>query len=133
MNKIICLIDDDPIYQIITKKIIQKSEKASKILSFVNGAEAIDGLISLMHRRDEFPDIILLDIEMPIMDGWHFMERFEKIKALFPKETAVYIVSSSIANSDKEKSKTYEGIRGYFTKPIALQDVLEITKASDSH
>lgn len=133
MTKIICLIDDDPIYQIITKKIIQKSEKASKILSFVNGAEAIEGLIGLIHKPDEFPDIILLDIEMPIMDGWHFMERFEKIKAMFPKETAIYIVSSSIASSDKEKSKTYNGILGYFTKPIAFQDVLEIAKANGGH
>lgn len=133
MNTIICLIDDDPIYQIITKKIIQKSEIASKILSFANGAIAIDGLIGLIHKPDEFPDIILLDIEMPIMDGWHFMERFEKIKPMFPKEVAIYIVSSSIATSDKEKAKTYPGILGYFTKPISLENLLEIAKANGDH
>ncbi|MEZ0004722.1 CheY-like chemotaxis protein [Flavobacterium sp. 28YEA47A] len=129
MNQIICLIDDDPIYQTITKKIIHKSETASKILSFPNGAEAIDGLTRLAHHPEEFPDIIMLDIEMPVMDGWNFMEQFHKVKNLFPKEISIYIVSSSIACSDKEKSKSFNGILGYFTKPVTLQNVLEIAKS----
>ncbi|MBL7868535.1 MULTISPECIES: response regulator [Flavobacterium] len=129
MNQIICLIDDDPIYQTITKKIIHKSEAASKILSFPNGAEAIDGLTKLVQQPEEFPDIIMLDIEMPVMDGWNFMEHFQKIKTIFPKEVSVYIVSSSIACSDKERSKSYNGILGYFTKPVTLQNVLEIAKS----
>lgn len=129
-NKIICLIDDDPIYQIITKKIICRSETASKIMSFCNGSEAIEGLVSLVHKIDEQPDIILLDIDMPIMDGWHFMEAFEKIKPMMAKEIAIYIVSSSIANSDKEKAKDYAGIHGYISKPISLENILEIAKAN---
>lgn len=129
MNQIICLIDDDPIYQTITKKIIHRSETASKILSFPNGAEAIDGLTELVHRPDEFPDIIMLDIEMPVMDGWNFIEQYDKIKTIFPKEVSIYIVSSSIAHSDKEKSKSCNGILGYFTKPVTLQNVLEIAKS----
>ncbi|TPD67286.1 response regulator [Flavobacterium microcysteis] len=129
MNQIICLIDDDPIYQTITKKIIHKSETASKILSFPNGAEAINGLTGLVHQPEEFPDIIMLDIEMPVMDGWNFMEQFQKVKNLFPKEVSIYIVSSSIACSDKERSQNCNGILGYFTKPVTLQNVLEIAKS----
>lgn len=129
-NKIICIIDDDPIYQIITKKIINKSEIAGKIISFSNGAEAIDGLIELMNLPEQLPDIVLLDIDMPIMDGWNFMEAFERVKPMFTKEMAIYIVSSSIAISDKEKAKTFPEILGYLTKPISLQDVLEIAKAN---
>ena len=131
-KKAIWVIDDDTIYQIIINKIIQRSKLFSTITSFKNGKEAIDALHHTVHNTkdnsDALPDIILLDIDMPIMDGWEFMEKMGLIKSKFNKNITVYIVSSSIATEDKNKSKTYSDILGYISKPFTMNDLVLITQ-----
>ncbi|RTY72680.1 response regulator [Flavobacterium bomense] len=126
-KKAIWIVDDDAIYQIIVNKIIQRSEIFSRVSSFKNGKEAIDHLHIAVENNAALPDIILLDINMPIMDGWEFMEEMGLIKSLFDKQIIVYIVSSSIAVEDKNKSKSYENILGYLSKPITTNDLLLIS------
>lgn len=130
-NGIICIIDDDPIYQIISKKIINKTETKKNVISFSNGAEAIEAIVSNVHKPEALPNIILLDIDMPIMDGWDFMTSFERIQPMISKKIVIYIVSSSIANSDKEKAKTFKAISGFLSKPLTLENFIEIEKANE--
>jgi CheY-like chemotaxis protein len=125
-KKTIWVIDDDAIYQIIVNKIIQKSEIFSTVSSFKNGKEAIDAVTNSLNNVESLPDIILLDINMPIMDGWEFMEELEILKSSITKKIIVYIVSSSIAIEDKNKSKTYPYILGYLSKPVNINDLLLI-------
>ena len=125
-KKAIWIVDDDAIYQIIVNKIIQRSEMFSAISSFKNGKDAINNLHRAVATNDELPDIVLLDINMPIMDGWEFMEAMALIKPKLNKEIVVYIVSSSIAVEDKNKSKSYENILGYLSKPITVNDLVLI-------
>ncbi|WP_304200190.1 response regulator [Flavobacterium alvei] len=126
-KKIIWVIDDDIIYQTIINKLIQKMEVFSNYSSFMNGKDAI---ISLTNKLEEdsnnLPDIILLDINMPVMDGWEFIEEIKKIKSKIKKHIQIYIVSSSIAIEDKDKSKTYAEIMGYIPKPISVNDLISI-------
>ena len=125
-KKAIWIVDDDAIYQIIVNKIIQRSDMFSAISTFKNGKEAIDNLHNAIENKADLPDIILLDINMPIMDGWEFMEELGLIKPRFSKEIVVYIVSSSIAVEDKNKSKSYENILGYLSKPVTVNDLVLI-------
>jgi CheY-like chemotaxis protein len=125
-KKIIWVIDDDNIYQIIVNKIIQKSEMFSDISSFKNGKEAINAVNNSLNNIESFPDIILLDINMPIMDGWEFMEELQILKPSINKQIIVYIVSSSIAVEDKNKAKTYPDILGYLSKPVNINDLILI-------
>jgi CheY-like chemotaxis protein len=125
-KKAIWIVDDDAIYQIIVNKIIQRSELFSAISSFKNGRDAIDNLHHAAAINGDLPDIILLDINMPIMDGWEFMEAMALVKPNLNKEIVVYIVSSSIAIEDKSKSKSYENILGYLSKPITVNDLVLI-------
>ncbi|MBC7750014.1 MAG: response regulator [Methylotenera sp.] len=125
-KKAIWIVDDDAIYQIIVNKIIQRSELFSAISSFKNGRDAIDNLHHAAAINGDLPDIILLDINMPIMDGWEFMEAMALVKPNLNKEIVVYIVSSSIAIEDKNKSKSYENILGYLSKPITVNDLVLI-------
>jgi len=125
-KKIIWIIDDDTIYQTIIHKLILKSNVFSAYSSFLNGKEAINTLNNILKNNDYLPDIILLDINMPIMDGWEFMEEIKMIKSKISKQIIIYIVSSSIAIEDKNKSKTYMDIYGYIPKPVSVNDLISI-------
>lgn len=121
------LVDDDPIYQAVTKKIISKTQCPQTITSFSNGMDALENLKNTSNVAEILPDIILLDLDMPVMDGWDFLENFNRLKNTFQKDILVYIVSSSIAQSDQEKAKTYPTISGYISKPLTREDIKKIT------
>jgi len=129
-EKAIWVIDDDAIYQIIINKIIERSKMFTIITSFKNGKEAMETLQNAVNSTQEdtqvLPDVILLDINMPVMDGWEFMEKMNLIKSKIKKNITVYIVSSSIATEDKNKSKTYIDILGYLSKPVTVNDLIMI-------
>ncbi|MBA4276149.1 response regulator [Flavobacterium sp.] len=125
-KKIIWIIDDDAIYQKIINKLIEKSGVISSHASFTNGNEAINSLKKALNENDILPDIILLDINMPVMDGWEFMEEIKTIKSKINKRIIIYMVSSSIAPSDKNKSRTFTEIHDYIPKPISVDDIIAI-------
>ncbi|MFL9831420.1 response regulator [Flavobacterium sp. ARAG 55.4] len=126
-QKSIWVVDDDPIYQIIMKKIIGKSGLFSNVHSFSNGYEAINSLKQIIAEKGNFPDVILLDIEMPVLDGWGFMDEILVLKPQIQAEIKIYISSSSIAIEDKERAKNNPVILGYMSKPISLNDLIKIT------
>ncbi len=125
-NKTIWVIDDDPIYQIIVSKIIDRTMLFKKTLSFKNGLEALNKLKEVIYKNEDIPSIILLDINMPVMDGWEFMEELNNIHSQFTNEINIYIVSSSIAEEDKNKSKNFKTILGYISKPVTVDDIVLI-------
>ncbi len=126
IKKTIWVVDDDPIYQIIINKIIQKSAVFSSNYSFTNGKEALNELKKSLGDINSLPDIILLDINMPVMDGWQFIEELKNIKSQISKQITTYIVSSSIATEDMDKSKKIKDVFGYIPKPVSLEDLLSI-------
>ena len=121
-KKKICIIDDDPIYQLVTKKIIEKSSYFPIVDSFTNGLEAI----AYFKNAALLPEVILLDIEMPIMDGWDFLSEITIIRQQYNARTNIYIVSSSIAKEDKEKALTYDVIKGFISKPVTISKIEKI-------
>ncbi|MGH2667385.1 response regulator [Flavobacterium sp.] len=123
--KTICIIDDDPIYQLITKKIIEKNALFSDRQSFTDGFDALH----FFRSEKRIPDIILLDIEMPAMDGWDFLDEFCDLKKGFDQKIAIYVISSSIAKEDIEKAKTYDCITGFISKPINLEKLKKIANS----
>jgi len=126
-DKVIWVVDDDIIYQTIINKIIEKSGVFSSHFTFPNGNEALTSLKKILEDDDTaLPDIILLDINMPVMDGWEFMEEIKKIKSDIRKDIHIYIVSSSIAVEDKNKSATFSNIMGYVPKPISVTELIAI-------
>ncbi len=116
---IACIIDDDPIYVFGAKKIMQYANFCNAFLIFHNGEEAITNLKSIIKAGEKLPDIILLDLNMPIMDGWQFLDEFTKIKT--DKKITIYIITSSIDPTDIERSKEYNNVNNYLVKPITLE------------
>ncbi len=107
------------------KKIMQYADFCTAFMIFHNGEEALINLKSIIKAEEKLPDIILLDLNMPIMDGWQFLDEFTKIKT--EKKITIYIITSSVDPMDIEKAKEYNNVNNYIVKPItleALQDIL---------
>uniref|UniRef100_UPI00404A01C6 response regulator n=1 Tax=Flavobacterium sp. TaxID=239 RepID=UPI00404A01C6 len=119
------VIDNDPIYQLVTKKLLTKSENNLKILPFLNGEDAF--LFIKEHKADN-PKIILLDLDMPIMDGWDFLEAYYKNMFQEKFNDCIYIVSSSIALEDKNRVKNYPVVKGHIEKPLSFDMIESIIK-----
>lgn len=115
----VCLIDDDKVYQFTSKMILEATLLTSRITTFFNGQEAIEFFLDPANQQiDILPDVIFLDINMPIMNGWNFLEEFDKIFYTLPKKILIYVVSSSVDDSDMEKSKSFVSVADYVIKPI---------------
>jgi CheY-like chemotaxis protein len=118
------LIDDDEIYLFTMKKIIEKNRLVSNVHEFHNGFDAIDFLNKMSTNNHVLlPDIILLDINMPVMDGWTFMELFSLLKPKLKKKITVYMISSSINKSDIDRAKSISDISDFIVKPIGSEQL----------
>lgn len=118
--EIICIVDDDQIFQLTTTKILERVSSAKKILAFPDGQKAYQFLSGNTTNTEELPDIIFLDINMPFMDGWQFLEEYTKIKPALSKTIVIYVVSSSIAEYDIQKAKSNSNVADYIVKPVTI-------------
>ncbi len=126
----VCIIDDDPIFVYGTKVLLNyNSSFCSNIIVFENGEEAMDDLKFMLKTNKELPEVIFLDLNMPIMNGWEFLDELKKMD--LKKRIGVYIVSSSIDKVDEEKSKKYDMVIDFISKPLTtnkLQQLLATTE-----
>jgi CheY-like chemotaxis protein len=128
-QKITCIIDDDEIYLFSVKKVIEVNKLSDKVLEFKNGQEAL-AFFNQYHNNDELlPDVIFLDINMPVMNGWEFIEEFRKIRQNISKAITVYVVSSSVDKTDVDKARSLPSVHDYLTKPITASQLKSIYNA----
>lgn len=124
--KVCCIIDDDPIFIYGTKRIMKEVDFSEKIIVYNNGQEGIEGLIELSDTQELLPEVIFLDLNMPIMNGWEFLEEFDKIPNPNLKKSIIYILSSSVDPRDLERVKNYKEVNNYILKPITPNDLESI-------
>lgn len=112
----IYIIDDDKLSIKLMSMLILRNEFCEKINSFINPQTALAELKENYDTITNLPDIILLDLNMPILDGWQFLDEF--ILLPLKKEIPIFIITSSIDPADKEMAKKYTMVKSYIVKPI---------------
>ncbi|NBW00089.1 MAG: response regulator, partial [Proteobacteria bacterium] len=126
MIKEFILIDDDPIFNFLTSKVIESSECSGNITSFTEVEKAINYLKKLPDLPLT-PRVIFLDIRMPILDGFDFLEHFHSQVPLNIAESCkIYMLTSSLNDSDKEKAFSYEKVCGFLSKPLESEKMDEL-------
>lgn len=128
IQKVLC-IDDDPISVMLCRKVISRSEFAETTDAANNGENALKYLQKIAETFGEiYPEIILLDLNMPIMNGWEFLENYEREFAAADNMSKIVILSSTIDPEDLKKSKQYSTVIGFISKPITIESLKEVER-----
>jgi len=131
LDQILC-VDDDPITLMLCKKVIIKSSFSNEIITSQNGEEALSYFNTIKHINNKNklipqPQLIFLDLNMPVMGGWEFLDHFNSQEFSEFSTIKVVVLSSTIDPEDLEKSKQYPMVVDFLSKPIS-QSMLEYLK-----
>lgn len=129
----VLLVDDDPASNYLTQMLLEELEIASRIFTSKNGKEALQFLENQClfvtnESEDCCPDLILLDINMPVMDGFEFLEKFEALSHERNKTIHVVLLTTSTNYKDIERAKQYR-ILSFLEKPLTEEKIIQIVDA----
>lgn len=128
----VLLVDDDEINNFISIKLIKKALLNTEIMACLNGKFAIDQLVDIQRKDPEkLPDYILLDINMPIMNGWEFLDEYQRLNIDPSGKCKIFIISSSVFSNDINKARSYPLVKDFISKPLNVEKIKELFKVED--
>src|SRR3978361_698393 len=123
----VLLVDDDEINNFISIKLIKKALLNTDIIACLNGKYAIDQLVETQKKDpSKLPDYILLDINMPIMNGWEFLDEYKRLNIDPLGKTKIFIISSSVFSNDINRARSYPIVKSFISKPLSVEKIKEV-------
>jgi len=123
------IIDDDSVYKFVIRTLIRATSPAILTLELKDGQEAIEFFHQNMDELSQLPDIILLDINMPRLNGWQFLDQLRNSGIAFYRPS-IYMVSSSTDEIDIATANSYQEVIRFISKPIRKEVLREIISES---
>ncbi|MBX2842135.1 MAG: response regulator [Flammeovirgaceae bacterium] len=122
-------IDDDDINNFICEQLINHNKKAKSFTSCNSGVHALDYLESCNSTNpEELPDIIFLDINLPLMNGWQFLDAYQEELRNLKKDIKIYMLTSAVYGENFEKAQKHPSVSGFIMKPLSCEKLKELTK-----
>lgn len=128
------LIEDDRSFAFLAKIIIEEVDRDIDTIIFINGAVAIEHLEAHIADPEQLPHLIFLDINMPVMDAWGFLTAYEGFVTKLPVHIPIYVLSSSIAESDMTRAKSNPLVVDFISKPFdeaGFRGILSALRSGD--
>ena len=122
----ILLVDDDEITNFLSREVLQMRFKDAEIITVMNGEEAFDLLQSEVQEKNILPDIMLLDINMPLMNGWEFLEKLEASTIADYRSINIFMYTSSVYFEDINRGKNNKLLKNILTKPLNEEGISEM-------
>ena len=120
------IIDDDKLHHFGMKRIMNYINIPTHVLQFYNGLQALDFIRENLDKLFNLPNLMFLDVNMPVMNGWQFLDEFIKLIPSQNRRTTIYMVTSSISEIDIMKAASYQEITEYVIKPASVEQVKEL-------
>jgi CheY-like chemotaxis protein len=118
------IIDDDKIFILLIKRMFEKLGSTLLVQGMKNGQDGLDFLKNRYENDEPIPKIILLDLNMPMFDGWQFLEEIEYLP--FADKLTIYVNSSTDNESEIERVKCYKSVKNFHSKPITFEILSKI-------
>ncbi len=119
--KKVCIIDDDPVFVFGAKILLRKNDFCSDVKVYKNGKEALEHIMPGGEENEDAPDVIILDLNMPVMDGWEFLDEVSKLSKIDKKP--IFVVSSTIDPKEVQRIKSYDVVHDFIEKPLSKEKI----------
>lgn len=120
------IVEDDEVFIFLHEHVMRHADPNAEIISMKSSLMAVDYLNELIEKGDKIPDAILLDLNMPEMNGFQFLEYCQPMADSVFKNTHIYVVTSSLYESDKTKALSFSFLKGFKEKPLTKDDAKKI-------
>jgi len=124
----VLIIDDSNIDRLLTEKVIQGDMFAAEVVSCGSVREGLTHLLSRSSAFEKMPDVILLDVNMPMLDGFDFLDSFMKFPEEMQRQSAIFMLSATNSQAELERIARYPIVRRFFNKPLT-SDILNDIRA----